>query len=49
MLFYLLLGFAIVAFLFLLMITVQILTIEKAVSTLVERTEFFVKKIYEKG
>jgi hypothetical protein len=49
MLFYLLLGFAVVSFLFLLMITVHFLSIEKTLSTIAERTEFFVKKIYEKG
>ena len=49
MLFYLLIGFSVVSCLFLLMIAAQILTIEKTVTGLTERTEVFVKNIYEKG
>jgi hypothetical protein len=47
--FYLLLGFAVLSLAFLLMLTVQFLSIEKTVSDLTDRTEIFVKKIYAKG
>jgi hypothetical protein len=47
--FYLLLGFAVLSLAFLLMLTVQFLSIEKTLSDLTDRTEFYVKKIYAKG
>jgi hypothetical protein len=48
MIFYLLLGFAIVMVAFLLMIAVQLFRIEKAISQVTEVAAFKVKKIYEK-
>lgn len=48
MLFYILLGFSVLVAAFLLMLAVQLLSLEKSIRGLTERTEFFVRKIYEK-
>ena len=47
--FYLLLGFGALSLAFLLMLSVQFLSIEKKMSDLIDRTEFYVKKIYAKA
>jgi hypothetical protein len=47
--FYMLVGFAVVAVAFLIMIAVQLFRIEKAISSVTELAAFRVKKIYEKG
>jgi hypothetical protein len=46
--FYLLAGFTIVAVAFLIMISVQLFRIEKAIAEVTELAAFRVKKIYEK-
>lgn len=48
MLFYVLLGFAIVAVAFLVMISIQLLRIEKMVSDMAEIAELNVKKLFQK-
>jgi hypothetical protein len=48
MVFYLLTGFALAAIVFLVMVSVQLFKIEKAVSDITHLTEHRVKKIYEK-